>query len=356
MPRKKEKQKIGRANGMGTVYKLSGNRRRPWVARITEGWETEDEQEKEKCIRRIIGYFETEEEAEKALLGHQLNPVAPKSTITLGELYEEWSAIHFPKVSKSSVKAYEYGWRQINSLKNIKMKEIRRGQWEHIMIKMKPRVGKAAISHMLNLAGMLSTYAVQNDIIPRNYAEGIKLPKEEKKEKQPFNDLEMKKIKESSGKVPYAKHVLILCYTGLRIQELLNLTKFDIDFKKKTITGGLKTDAGRGRTVPIHPVIMPHLKKIANEATGSLLYESKSQGVSITQATFRKRYYEALDAMKVEKRSPHACRHTCATMMANAGVSVNAIKAILGHSNYAFTADRYTHIDADQLLKEIEHI
>lgn len=350
-----KKKAMRRANGHGSVYKLKGNRRRPWVARISEGVE-ETEEGSVVIKRRIIGYFELEDEANKALLGHRLDPLPTKSNITLDELYEEWKTIHFPKVSESSVKAYEYGWKQIASLKNVKMKEIRRGQWERIMLQMAGKVGSSSISHMLNIAGMLSTYAVQNDIIPRNYTEGIKPPKEEQKEKQPFNDLELKKIKESAGSVPYAEHILIMCYTGFRIQELLNITKFDIDFQKHTIKGGMKTEAGRGRIVPIHPVIYPHIKKIASEATGSHIFEVKGKGRPITQATFRNRYYEALEAMNIEKRTPHICRHTCATMMANSGVSVNVIKAVLGHSNYNFTANRYTHIDTEHMLKEIEQM
>ena len=52
------KKKLKRTNGSGTVYKLSGNRRKPWVAVKTLGWTEEGKQEK-----KIIGYFEKEDEA-----------------------------------------------------------------------------------------------------------------------------------------------------------------------------------------------------------------------------------------------------------------------------------------------------
>ena len=51
-----------RKNAEGSVYKLSGNRRRPWVARRTIGWT------KNKLpIYKFIDYFETKEEAEECL-------------------------------------------------------------------------------------------------------------------------------------------------------------------------------------------------------------------------------------------------------------------------------------------------
>lgn len=45
-------------NGYGSVYKLSGKRRKPWCVRITKGWEGE------KQVREILGTYKTKEEAE----------------------------------------------------------------------------------------------------------------------------------------------------------------------------------------------------------------------------------------------------------------------------------------------------
>ena len=40
-------------NGYGSVYKLSGNRRNPWVACVTIGYNKETRNQE----RRVIGYF-----------------------------------------------------------------------------------------------------------------------------------------------------------------------------------------------------------------------------------------------------------------------------------------------------------
>lgn len=50
-----------RANGAGSIYKLTGNRVRPWVIRITTEWDGKRQKYK------ILGYFRTKEEAEIAL-------------------------------------------------------------------------------------------------------------------------------------------------------------------------------------------------------------------------------------------------------------------------------------------------
>ena len=47
------------ANGMGSVYKLSGRRRKPWVARKTKGWDIDEKTGKTKQLYMTIGYFPT---------------------------------------------------------------------------------------------------------------------------------------------------------------------------------------------------------------------------------------------------------------------------------------------------------
>lgn len=54
-----------KANGTGSIYKLSGNRRKPWCVRVTKGWEMKEQKFIQK--RKVIGCFKTYEEAEIAL-------------------------------------------------------------------------------------------------------------------------------------------------------------------------------------------------------------------------------------------------------------------------------------------------
>ena len=61
-PKKQSKKKGGGSklpNGYGSVYKLSGNRRKPWVAAKTFGWILDEEKGTAKQVQRPIGYFPT---------------------------------------------------------------------------------------------------------------------------------------------------------------------------------------------------------------------------------------------------------------------------------------------------------
>jgi integrase len=81
------------------------------------------------------------------------------------------------------------------------------------------------------------------------------------------------------------------------------------------------------------------------------------EGLPITPNYYRKFiYYPILEQLGMERKTPHTTRHTCATLMARSGVDTNAIKMILGHTDYAFTADTYTHADVDFLKNEFAKV
>lgn len=78
-------------NGYGSVYKLSGNRRNPYAARITIGWEECDGKRIQK--KKILGYYPTKEAALNALADFNRNPYNPESScITFEKVYEKWAA------------------------------------------------------------------------------------------------------------------------------------------------------------------------------------------------------------------------------------------------------------------------
>jgi hypothetical protein len=86
MTREIDRKPMRNPNGFGTVYKLPGRRRRPWVARVTTGWTTaiakkgkRAGQEVQRQNRQIIGCYATKQEALDALALHRVGqqPLAP---------------------------------------------------------------------------------------------------------------------------------------------------------------------------------------------------------------------------------------------------------------------------------------
>jgi integrase len=333
-------------NGFGTVYFLGKKRRRPWIARypkeIIDG----------KSIYMTIGYFTKKEEALDALVNYRKSPVSDKVNITLKELYEEWSKSKYEYISKQTKDCYKAGWKHLSKYGNIKFKELRTAHIQSVINSCRS-MSRSTLEKIKVVATMLYGYAMQNDIVNKNYAEFIKLPKAEKEEKNIFDDLEIQKLEKSE--LPWVDTILILIYTGMRINELLSLTRFNVDMDKLVITGGLKTDSGKNRPIPIHPKIIKHIWFWLDKSGDYLI--CNEQGKHLSDKLYREKfYYPALKSLGIRELNPHCCRHTFASLMRNSGADTISIQKLIGHSKYSFTADTYTHTDIEELKKAINKI
>lgn len=351
-------------NGFGTVYKLPGRRRRPWVARVTTGWKKAIAKKGKRAgkevprqIYHIVGCFGTKREALEALALYKANPAPPKSDITLAELYNDWSENKYKNISTDTVNNYKAAWKYIDKIGSARVADIKTSHWQSVVNNVVEQgLGKSSLQKIRSLAVMLSDHAMKDDIISKNYASLVDMPKFEKIERDRFSDLEVKEIEKQAAKgTLWADVILILIYTGFRISELLALTRFNIDLKDQIITGGMKTEAGKGREIPINPKILKHVKAWHDKSGDRLI--CKENGSRWTSDSFRRKcYWPAIEAIGIRKLVPHSCRHTFATMLAEAGVDPLYIKELLGHTQYAFTADNYTHPSRDKLRQAIDKI
>lgn len=338
-------------NGHGTVYKLKGRRRRPWIARITIGWSPEGKQ-----LYQTIGYFETKNEGLDALALHRVSPVSPKTGITLGELYAEWSAGKYKHITRSTADNYRAAWLYMQRLEKAKVRDIRTDHWQAVIDQCAEKgLSRSTLEKIRTLAVMLNDHAVKNDIVNKNYAKYVELPRAEKAKKDRFTDLEIKQIEKAASSVPWVNTVLILIYTGMRISEMLSLTRFNINLEMQLIAGGVKTEAGRDRVIPIHPKIQRHIKQWYDRGGDTLICDDQGRRLA-TKRYREKMYYPALKATGVRKLSPHKCRHTFGSLMAEAGVDTIYIQKLIGHTDYAFTANEYTHPEIEALRKAISKI
>ena len=131
-----------------------------------------------------------------------------------------------------------------------------------------------------------------------------------------------------------------------------------MDIKNRTIVGGIKTEAGTRRTVPIHKDMVKYWEKWMDDKKdrGGYIFVKKD-GIVMTQNYFRKFiYYPLLEKLGIERKSPHKCRDTFATMMKTSGADNLAIQQSIGHTDYAFTANKYTAKDIEFLKSNVDKI
>ena len=215
-------------NGYGSVYKLSGNRRKPWAARVTDGWVNNPKTKKSKQVYKFVGFYETRKEALKALADYNTNPFnIDTANITFQEVYERWSSEHFPTVSDSNVKGYKAAFLLCAPIAGRRFVDVKLDDLQAVADnsgKNYPTLRKYKV-----LVGLMYKYAVIHEIIPkeRNVVEYINIKKAGNPNaynREPFSKEEVARIWEVKDSNIYYTVVLMLIYTGCRISELLDFS------------------------------------------------------------------------------------------------------------------------------------
>lgn len=214
---------IKRENGTGSVYKRKDLKRRPWVAVAPAELIRDDEAGRANAKQMIIGHYATAQEAKDALDEYRRNPTT-KYNIILEDLHEEWKDIAYRSISKQTKDNYDACWMKLEPLYKHRFRDIRTAQMQAILDTYSA-MSHSTLSKIKALLTQLYDYAMQNDIINRNYAQFLVLPNQTKTKKDCFSDLELEKIRKAAGIVPFADVILMMCYTGFRVSEFLELTR-----------------------------------------------------------------------------------------------------------------------------------
>jgi Site-specific recombinase XerD len=177
-------------------------------------------------------------------------------------------------------------------------------------------------------------YAMRYDIIPKDYSDYIIVRSTESTEDKhrPFTIEEINALW-NEPRDDVRDIVLILLYSGWRINELLDLDGLDLD--NGIMTGGKKTKAGKNRIVPIHHRIEPLIREYKNGFGHKYLW-------------FQTRIKDRYDHL------PHDTRHTFISRLQSAGADRICIERLVGHASQSITDNVYTHKDVDDLRECIE--
>jgi len=344
-------------NGYGNITKLSGNRRKPWRVRKTDGWEIVGDKIKQKYIN--VGCYETKAQALQALASFNVDPYDLQfSTITLEEVYDRWSETKYEAISLGNVNGYKASWRLCEPIKHMKFIDIKIDHLQKIADesgKNSPTLRKYKI-----LMKALFEYAVIHGIITkdRNIVEYLDISKAGNPNsfnREPFNTTEIKKLWEVHESNEYFSVILILIYTGLRIGELLDLKKSEINMKERWFKIlESKTDAGI-RTVPIAKKIIPLFEYWMQKDCE--YFVCTPQNEKFLYRNYYDSYWKPLlNIVNMEHHRPHDTRHTCISLLTAAKVDERFVQKIVGHKGQNVTRHVYTHLEIEELINEIDKI
>ena len=341
-------------NSYGSVYKLQGHRRRPWCARKTIGWKDNGQP-----LYMFIGYYASRQEALTALSDYNKDPYDLQlASITFDQLYDRWSEEHFRKISQSGITSYRSVYSCCGDIGRMKICDIKLDHLQRIM----DGSGKNSptLKTMKNVFGLMWDYAVIHEIITPDRREMIryldisKPGNPNKMNRQPFTRKELDRLWEMKDANTYISVVLIMIYTGVRIGELLDLMKEDVHLEERWMyIKEAKTAAGI-REVPIAEKIVPLMEQWISRSCDHLICSGSDAALSYY--VFRENYWNpVMDLLNMEHR-PHDTRHTCVSMLTEAGVDERIIRKIVGHKGQGVTETVYTHMELPVKLEAINKI
>lgn len=367
-----------RPNGSGTVVKLSGRRRKPFCAKVTLDERNLTNGEKK---RLVIGTFETYQEALNALSLYSLtvnNTISKKEAMeidpevyqkvqdkmskkvpTFLDIYYILDKDEFSLLSPQTQNSMHGAIKHLKKLHYLKIDQITLRMIQDVFDE--DGSNHSTQVHMKTICTKVFRYAVVNQYIERNddYTSYIRIAKyEESDMHRPYTINEILALKKAD--IPEAHIMLIFIYTGVRINELLNINRDNIHIDEKCdddgterlisymITGS-KTKAGKNRIVPIHDDIKQY---VIDE-----LLKPEKRLVDVTYANFTTRTV----LIKVNKllnthHTMHDTRKTFATLCQMNNLNVYIRKKVLGHRMNDITFDVYTNESKNRLWSEINKI
>lgn len=320
-------------NGYGTVTKLSGNRRKPWV--IKEGVSGK---------QKPIGYTSTKEEGLILLAQYNNDPWDIETDkINLQELYDLWLEKRAVKLGDSNRNALRSAYKHCSKLGKIRYKQIKSYQMQDCI----DSCGKGYSTQgaIKNLFGHLDRFAMELDVISKCCSDLLTSDPIPETSKEIFTDEEVARLWDNKN-LPWVDSVLFFLYTGFRISEMIALQISNIDLEAGTITGGTKTAAGKNRLVPTHSKIQHIVQKRVEQSKSGYLFEYN--GKKLNQTQYRALWAEIMDRLKMQ-HTPHECRHTFRSRLDSAGANKVCIDRIMGHKSKGTGERVYTHKNIDTM-------
>ncbi len=367
------KKHIRLPNGYGQIRKLTGKRRNPYG--VYPPQTEEDENGRRKPVKALcyvpswtVGFAVlTAYKAGKYVPGmeHELTDAGDLDAIladyirvrrsmlnqpddinpTFAEVYEEFFREKYEtgkQLSQQSMNSTRAAYKNCSALHDKKFRDLRLSDLQSVVDSCPLKYTSTML--IVSLIKQMYRYAEANEIVEKDIGKHVVCKKQTDAEHGvPFTEDELKTLWNHSDD-PTVELILIMCFAGYRINAYKTL---EVNLDDRYFLGGNKTKAGRDLMIPIHSGIYDLVERRISR-DGSLL--------CVSYATFTKSMYEALEALGIEKHTPHDCKHTFSALCERYGVNENDRKRMLGHSVGNITNDVYGHRTLEDLRNEIEKI
>lgn len=309
--------------------------------------------------------YATRQEAESALELMLSTSRPDLFSYTLDDCYDAWSDVAYRDMGRSSRRGYELSWSYVpESLRQKFARDVRTDDFQAVIDGLQARgLSDSTANHVKFLYSKLCQWMMQRDLITKNYAAFLVVQKTEHRKISTFTAEEVAKIQALANgdsedrAVQTAMLTMIFLFTGMRISELFTLSVSSIHLEAPVpyLQGGVKTEAGKNRVIPIHRRILPFFQFFCDRAEGDLMV-SGFCGNKRPDGWRSRDYAKMLESLGISYRVPHNTRKTMATNAAQAGVDQIALAKLMGWTDIDVGTKYYIAPEAAYLAAELDKL
>jgi len=307
---------------------------------------------------------------------------------SVGEYLDRWLEESVKgSVKQSTYDSYSTELRRhvIPVFRRTKLKNLTKDQVRNFRrCKLDEGLSRRSIQYLLFLLRKALQEAVEDGLIPRNVAHGVKVSQVGKEEIRPLSRKQTDTFLEGTSGDRFEALYVLAIHTGLRQGELLGFCWEDVDLDtrtlsvKRTLSGGEgsrpvfgtpKTAKSR-RTVGLTGTAVETLERhrVAQEEERSrlgplwhntgLVFRSTTS-TPVNRHNLMNRSFKPLleKAGLPQSTRFHDLRHTAASLLFSQGTHPKLVQEALGHSTIAVTMDVYSHMIpsmGDQVVRAME--
>ncbi len=330
-----------RGNGSGTVYQTPNKKWRAEVRIYAHG----------ANIRRTKDGFTRKRDALDYLPILRAGDLKKSdASPILRDLFDLWQQTKkYEGMSADKKSHYQTAW---NRLQLIQHRDITTLSY----VELQTLIDEAPGGHypkrdMKTLLSHLYKIAQREELLPqgKNLAQFVELPAPTKSKRDAFTSEEIALLwRDYETGHRFAGYALVMIYTSMRTGELFALRAENVFPDKKYMIGGIKTEAGTDRVIPLAECILPVIRE-------QLAHARKGGLIDMRIEEFYTQWAQLIERTGIRPLDAYCCRHTTATALAEKGVAPAVIKEIMGHTSYNTTL-RYTHISVDEKVRAVNQM
>lgn len=242
-------------------------------------------------------------------------------------------------------------------------------------------ISPMSVRHIHGMVHRALQNAVRWQIIPRNVAQMVELPRVEKKETLVLTKEQVQQLVTAANGEELYILILLAVTTGMRYAEIVGLSWKDIDLDKQTIHVRQQLVRTKGEYRLTEPktrssqrvislsesLVAPLRRHKAEQAQKKLLMGSSyntdglvccrpEDGEPYSSTPVRRKFRRILGKAGLPDIRLHDLRHTVATLLLEQGVHPKVVSELLGHANIGITLDRYSHVSMTMQKEAVDSL